>query len=55
MQAQDFNFVDNSRSRSIPVCIYLPDEKSNNEIILFSPGYGVDQYKNYYYLAKYFY
>lgn len=64
MKIQEFNFVDQSRARLVPVCVYLPEKMIENcKIVVFNPGYqdkadraagAVMQYKNYIYLAEYF-
>jgi len=65
MKTLDITFFDTSRSRNIPVCIYLP--KGTGAIlpvVIFNPGYWSQEslantnlspaYKNYTYLAEFF-
>lgn len=65
MQFIDLTLRDISRSRDIPICIYLPEDITNNlKVVIFGPGYqGQDDlakkngslvYKQYEYLAEFF-
>ena len=65
MKILDFNFIDSTRGRNIPVCVYLPADVSDKiPVVIYGPGYqGQDVlsdeklelgYKKYEYLAEYF-
>jgi hypothetical protein len=69
MKIKDFTFLDISRNRQIPICIYLPDITTTKmSVVINSPGYGGGQeafekyqkglspwpYKQNTYLAKFF-
>jgi predicted dienelactone hydrolase len=68
MKTREFNFFDVARSRSVPVIIYLPNNKTDNiPAVLYNHGYtdpetfneiekGTAQWphKNHTYLAKFF-
>lgn len=65
MQLRELNLKDESRSRSIPTLLYLPDNKiQNHKIVIFSNGYQEQAtladpktilgYKKWQYLAEYF-
>lgn len=65
MQMHDFIFTDTTHKRTIPVCVYLPDDISAPlPIVIFNPGYQCQQdlaapnaqmgYKKYNYLATFF-
>jgi len=60
----EITFFDQSRSRNIPVCIYLPEAIADNlQVVMFNPGYCTQEdlvnsdiicHKNYAYLAEFF-
>ena len=65
MKTTDVTFFDSTRSRSIPVSIYLPDDAVGNlSVVIFNPGYQSQEdlakadillrCKSYTYLAEFF-
>ncbi len=65
MQLTELNLFDQSRSRSVPILVYTPENlKETLPIVIFSPGYQeqerlkdpkiAQEYKVWDYLAEYF-